>query len=125
MADCGGAGADALGAGDGLRPASAKVGATPPDRMPDRTFLLTYKQQRWRVVIELAGAAESRIGLLLDVDGEWVRYGVVQLQREPHSCTVATERNIMPYAIMRALLQIVEHEARRLGIVFDLAMTAR
>ncbi len=92
--------------------------------MPAHSFRLTYKNQTWKLDIEKVTGCESQIGVFLAVDGEWARYGVVQLHKDPHSCTVAMERNMMPYAVMRTLFQIVEKEAVRLNIRFDMTMTS-
>ncbi len=83
---------------------------------------LRYGGRDWTIVVVQSDDRSSLIELRSTLDTGTMVYGTVTLDRDPQSCAITVHRANLPYTILRALLQVVEAEIRRLGIRFELEM---
>ncbi len=83
---------------------------------------LRYGGRDWSIVIVKSDDRGAFIELRSTLDTDTMVYGTVTLDTDPQSCAFTVHRANLPYTILRALVQVVEAEIRRLGIRFELEM---
>ena len=83
---------------------------------------LQYGNRKWEIRFGKYDDANVVIELWSASTDDWLQYGIIQLDKDPQSCSVSIHRNTMPYTIIRALFQVVESEIKKRGLRFELAM---
>jgi hypothetical protein len=80
---------------------------------------IEYGKQNWAIEIEVELPEKCQIGLYLFKEKSWDRYGSVTITKQPTSCLVSFERNMMPYVVIRELIKLTEEQIVRIGVNFD------
>jgi hypothetical protein len=84
-----------------------------------KILYIEYGNQTWAIEIEKQESDRGQIGLYLFKDVEWVRYGSMTITKDPTSCSMAFERNMMPYVVVRELMKLIDAEVKRIGVTFN------